>query len=216
LFYLLGFLNLAWNRAERPRWAYGAAHSGAGVGFGGVMKSSEDCFRSFGSIVADQEQFNLTAQTEADTRARLITRVLRDALDWPDANISREEYANPGFMDYVLSLQRRVIVVEAKKSGDSFSLPIDVSSAALFTLAGILRTVKNLTTYINQVQNYCFNNGIEYACVTNGLQWVIFRAVRTDGIHVGQGRVIVFKSLKDIRERFAEFWGLPSKQSAEK
>ena len=179
------------------------------------MKSSEDCFKLFESIVSDQGQFDLTLQTEADTRARLITRILRDALDWPDANISREEHANPGFMDYVLSLQRRVIVVEAKKSGDSFSLPLDVSTTAVFTLAGILRTVKNLYTYINQVQSYCFNNGIEYACVTNGLQWVILRAVRTDGIHLGQGRVIVFKSLKDISARFADFWSLLSKQSVE-
>jgi hypothetical protein len=79
------------------------------------MKSSEECFKSFESILADQGQFNFASQTESDTRARLITRILREALDWPDPNISREEHANPGFMDYVLSLQRRVIVVEAKK-----------------------------------------------------------------------------------------------------
>jgi hypothetical protein len=65
------------------------------------VKSSEDCFKSFELIVADQAQFNLAVQTEADTRARIITRILRDALDWPEPNISREEYANPGFMDYV-------------------------------------------------------------------------------------------------------------------
>jgi predicted type IV restriction endonuclease len=179
------------------------------------VKSSEDCFKSFESIVVEQAQFNLATQTEADTRARLITKVLRDALDWPEPNISREEYANPGFMDYVLSLQRRVLVVEAKKTGDSFSVPLDVSTSASFTLSGILRTVKNLNDYINQVLTYCFNNGIEYACVTNGLQWVVFRAVRTDGIHVGQGRVIVFKSLEDIKTRFAEFWALLSKQGVE-
>src|SRR6266404_153834 len=179
------------------------------------MKSSEECFKSFESIVAEQGQFNLALQTEADTRARLITRILRDALDWPDANVSREEHANPGFMDYVLSLQRTVLVVEAKKSGDTFELPLDVSTSAKFTLAGILRTVKNLNKYIGQVQIYSFNNRIEYACVTNGLQWVIFRAVRTDGIHIGQGRVVVFKSLKDILERFVEFWGLLAKQSVE-
>jgi energy-coupling factor transporter ATP-binding protein EcfA2 len=179
------------------------------------MKSSEECFKSFESIVADQAQFDLDLQTEADTRARLITRILREALDWPDANISHEEFAKPGFMDYVLSLQRRVIVVEAKKSGDSFNLPLDVSTAAVFTLAGILRTVKNLKDYVNQVLAYCFNNGIEYACVTNGPQWLVFRAVRTDGIHLGQGRVIVFKSLKDISERFIDFWSLLSKQGVE-
>lgn len=180
-----------------------------------TLRSSEECFTSFEGIVADQAQFRLDSQTEADTRARLISRILKEALDWPGANVSREEFANPGFMDYALSLQRRVIVIEAKKSGESFRLPGDVSVAPTFTLTGILRTVKNLHQYINQVQTYCFNNGIEYAAVTNGLQWVIFRAVRTDGIHIGQGRVVVFKSLEDIRERFADFWNLLAKQSVE-
>lgn len=179
------------------------------------MKSSDECFKSFETIVADQAQFNLETQTEADTRARLISRILREGLDWPDANISREEHANPGFMDYVLSLQRRTMVIEAKKSGDTFQLPQDVSTAPTFTLNGILRTVKNLQIYINQVQKYCFDNGIEFACVTNGPQWVIFRAVRTDGIHLSQGRVIAFKSLKDILDRFTEFWNLLAKRSVE-
>jgi hypothetical protein len=179
------------------------------------VRSSEECFKEFEKILSDQKQFNLQSQTEADTRARLIDRILRDALDWPDANISREEHANPGYMDYVLSLQRRVIVIEAKKSEDTFQLPNDISTSQVFTLTGILRTVKNLQEYINQVQRYCFNNGIEYAAVSNGLQWVIFRAVRTDGIHLGQGRVVVFKSLEDILGRFIEFWGLLSKQGVE-
>lgn len=179
------------------------------------MKSSEECFESFQSIVADQKQFNLDAQTEADTRARLISRIIREALDWPDANVSREEYATPGFMDYVLSLQRRVLVIEAKKTGDTFKLPHDISTSPSFTLGGILSTVKNLQSYITQAQTYSFRNGIEYAGVTNGLQWVIFKAVRTDGIHLAKGRVIVFKSLEDILSRFSDFWNLLSRQGVE-
>lgn len=179
------------------------------------MRTSDECFELFQKIVADQQQFNMDSQTEADTRARLISRVLEEALDWPDVNISREEYASPGFMDYVLSLQRRVIVIEAKKTGDTFQLPQDISTSSNFTLGGILKTVKHLEAYITQVQTYCFRNGIEYAAVTNGLQWVIFRAVRTDGIHLGKGTVIVFKSLEDICERFVDFWNLLSKQGVE-
>jgi hypothetical protein len=94
-------------------------------------------------------------------------------------------------------------------------LPPDVSTAHAFTLGGVLRTVKNLQEYITQVQTYCFNNGIEYAAISNGWQWVIFRAVRTDGIHVGRGRVVVFKSLEDIRDRFVAFWSLLSRASVE-
>jgi hypothetical protein len=172
------------------------------------MKSSEESFTAFLKLKAQMPQYDLISQTEADTRARLISRVLEDILDWPPENIFREEHAHPGFMDYVLSTQKRIAVVEAKKSADTFELPADVSTSAQFTLNGILRTVKNLEQYVVQVINYCFSNGIEFAIITNGLQWVIFRALRTDGIHFRQGNVVVFKSLDDIEARFIEFWSL--------
>ncbi len=179
------------------------------------MKSSEDSFKSFVQLKSDLSKYPLHTQTESDTRARLISRILGDVLDWPPENINREEQANPGFMDYVLITNRRVAVLEAKRSGDTFSLPPDVSTAANFTLNGILRTVRNLKQYIDQVSSYCFQNGIEYAIVSNGLQFVIFKAVRTDGIHIGQGRVIVFKDFDDIENRFLEFWSLLAKPNVE-
>ena len=91
----------------------------------------------------------------------------------------------------------------------------DITSGKPFTLNGILRRVKNLQGYIDQVTNYCFNNNIEYAIVSNGLQYVIFRAVRIDGIHIGRGRVKVFNGDEDLAERFVGFWELLSKSSVE-
>ena len=175
------------------------------------MKTSEECYSAFLRLREDLPTVRLQNQTEADTRARLIDRMLVEVLDWPNESMNREENARPGFMDYVLVLNRRVAVLEAKKSGDTFHLPSDIRSGKAFTLNGIIRKVANLQSYIDQVLGYCFNNGIEYAIVSNGLQYVIFRAVRVDGIHIGQGRVVVFSGIDDIEKRFLEFWELLSR-----
>jgi hypothetical protein len=179
------------------------------------MKSSEDCYRAFIQLKADLATYPVESQTEADTRARLIDRMLGEVLDWSGGQISREESAYPGFMDYVLILNRRIAVLEAKRSGDTFKLPADITSGKRFTLNGIIRRVRNLQLHIDQVLDYCFRNGIEYAIVSNGLQYVIFRAVRVDGIHIGQGHVVVFSGFDDIEQRFVDFWGLLSRQSIE-
>lgn len=179
------------------------------------MKSSEECLQAFLRLKGDLPKYPLDSETEADTRARLIDRVLAEVLDWPPENITREEHANPGYMDYVLVVSRRIAVLEAKKSGDTFHLPHDITSGKTFTLNGIIRKVANLQVHINQVTGYCFSNGIEYAVVSNGLQYVIFRAVRVDGIHVGRGRVLVFNGFEDIEERFVSFWELLSKSGVE-
>src|SRR5579864_1193987 len=178
-------------------------------------KTSEEAFQAFLALKGDLPKYDLSGQTEADTRARLITRLLTDVLDWQPEQINREEHAHPGYMDYVLLTNRRIAVVEAKRSGDVFHLPNDLSRVKNLRLAGVVRTVKNLQTHISQVFGYCSNNGIEYAVVTNGLQYVIFRAIRTDGIHIGQGRVIVFPSFDDIEQRFVEFWSLLARPNVE-
>jgi hypothetical protein len=179
------------------------------------MKSSEECYQAFLRVKQELHKYPLEKQTEADTRARLIDRILAEVLDWPPESILREEHAHPGFMDYVLLLNKRVAVLEAKKSGDTFQLPHDITSGKTFTVNGIISKVANLQQHINQVTHYCFNNGIEYAIVSNGLQYVIFRAVRIDGIHIGRGRVVIFNGVEDIEARFVEFWELLSKTSVE-
>jgi len=181
-----------------------------------TYKTSEEAFEAFNSLKADLPKYDLVGQTESDTRARLITRLLTDVLDWQPEHINREEHAHPGYMDYVLLTNRRIAVIEAKRSGDTFHLPTDLSRVKNLRLAGVVRTVKNLQTHISQVFAYCSNNGIEYAVVTNGLQYVIFRAIRTDGIHIGQGRVIVFLGFDDIEARFVEFWSLLARPNVEK
>jgi predicted type IV restriction endonuclease len=105
------------------------------------MKSSEECYQAFLRVKGDLHKYSLEKQTEADTRARLIDRILAEVLDWPPESILREEHAHPGFMDYVLMLNKRVAVLEAKKSGDTFQLPHDITSGKTFTVNGIITKV---------------------------------------------------------------------------
>ena len=180
------------------------------------MRTSEECFAAFLQLKAESAQYDMEFQTEADTRARIISRILHDVLDWPQQNVKREPYANPGYMDYVLFTNKPIAVIEAKRSGDTFKLPPDITTPGRsFLLGGILRLVKNLQEHIDQVAKYCLSNGIEYAIVSNGPQWVVFKALRTEGIHIAQGQVMVFSGFQDIERRFIEFWSLLSKSQVD-
>jgi DNA-binding HxlR family transcriptional regulator len=114
-------------------------------------------------------------------------------------------------MDYVISTQRKVLVVEAKKVGDTFTIPIESLKRRTYRVGGILRTSLNVKEHLDQVISYCAAAGIEYAVVTNGRQWLIFRGSRIDGGAVLDGQLIAFRDLEDIETNFVEFWNLLSK-----
>src|SRR5260370_40449487 len=71
--------------------------------------------------------------TEADTRAKIIDRVLTKVCGWPERAISREEHIpTRGYMDYVLSVaDQRLITVEAKRVGLPFVLPVGYRNQSL-------------------------------------------------------------------------------------
>jgi len=52
--------------------------------------------------------------SEADTRVKLIDRILTHACGWPESAILREKHVERGYIDYSLSVQtRRLVAVEA-------------------------------------------------------------------------------------------------------
>ena len=92
--------------------------------------------------------------SEADTRVKLIDRVLVQVLGWPEEAITREEHVDSGFIDYSLVVQsRRYVAVEAKKEGVAFTFP-ETSSKTL-KLSGPLLTDKAIKDAITQVRGYC-------------------------------------------------------------
>ncbi len=150
--------------------------------------------------------------TEADTRANVIDRILSEVLLWPSQEISREGHGTAGYMDYCLSVKgRRFVVVEAKKVGLPFVLPI-VKYQKSLSLSGTLLTAQEIKEAIEQVRGYCDEEGIRYAIATNGYAWIVFRAIRED-MPWRKGQAIIFPSLENIEENFTQFWNLLSYES---
>ena len=105
--------------------------------------------------------------SEADTRVKLIDRVLVQVLEWPEAAITRESHVDRGYIDYSLQLQtRRHIAVEAKREGVAFTFP--TTDHRSLKLSGALLTDKGIAEAVNQVRGYCDDAGIRYAIATNG------------------------------------------------
>jgi hypothetical protein len=149
--------------------------------------------------------------SEADTRIKLIDRVLKDVLGWPEASISREDHVNSGFIDYCLTVNLvPTLAVEAKRQDASFSLA-KKHAEDWYQLDGVLVQTKQIKDAIDQVRGYCDDHDppIRYAVATNGYTWIVFRAVRDD-IGWRKGRARVFASLEEVAENFTPFWNLLS------
>jgi hypothetical protein len=146
------------------------------------------------------------AISEADTRAKLIDRILTQVCLWPEPSISREDHVDRGYIDYSLVIRNRsYVAVEAKREGIPFPSP-ETSSRSL-KLSGALLTDKTVSEAILQVRGYCDDSGIRYAIATNGYARIVFRAIRED-IAWREGYARVFPSLEYIESRFVELWNL--------
>ncbi|WP_336779101.1 hypothetical protein [Pantoea sp. USHLN256] len=118
-------------------------------------------------------------ENEAETRHKIIDFILHDYLSWPRNRVSVEEYIAPGFADYVLKKtnDEDLLFIEAKKTGVFFELPLahsDEETSCYISIAKLLSN-ENIRSAMNQVRRYCFDTGCEYACITNGLEWIFFK-----------------------------------------
>lgn len=116
---------------------------------------------------------------EADTRHKIIDTILHDFLAWPKNRVSVEEFVRPGFADYILKKPNGddLLFIEAKKDGFFFTLPIPPTKDETYAYISIekLITDNNIKEAMNQVRLYCFNTGCEFACITNGAEWIFFK-----------------------------------------
>ncbi|ELQ3329672.1 TPA: type I restriction enzyme HsdR N-terminal domain-containing protein [Pseudomonas aeruginosa] len=116
---------------------------------------------------------------EAETRHKIIDFIIHDFLNWPKNRVSVEEYISPGFADYVLKKNNGddLLFIEAKRAGVFFELPIANSPTEKSSYISIrkLTSDPNIKAAMEQVRTYCFDTGCEYACITNGLEWIFFK-----------------------------------------
>ncbi len=148
--------------------------------------------------------------SEADTRAKIIDKVLTAVLGWPEQVIQRERHVHKGYLDYELEVNNKpLITVEAKKVGTPFVFPISERVQKSLKLSGSILTIPEINEAISQVRTYCDDAGIRYAVATNGYAWIIFRAIR-ENIGWRQGNALAFPSLEYIIKNFTLFWNLLS------
>lgn len=124
------------------------------------------------------ELFSNRDMNEANTRHQIIDKVIHELLSWPQESVLCEEYINPGFADYILTNgNKKALIIEAKKEGEFFTIPNSFNSKALYEYIKIenLLTDDSIKAAIQQVQIYCVTEGIPFACITNGHEWIFFK-----------------------------------------
>lgn len=138
--------------------------------------SQNDILDSLDELVAMSED---RSKNEAETRHKIIDFILHDYLSWPKNRVSVEEYIAPGFADYVLKKPNddALLFIEAKKEGAYFELPLSHSATEVCCYVSIskLTSNANIAGAIAQVRAYCMDMGCEYACITNGHEWIFFK-----------------------------------------
>ena len=150
--------------------------------------------------------------TEADTRALIIDPLLRH-LGWGFSDIKREPYAGwadaRGFIDYLLMQSGRpLMVLEAKKTGRTFSLPQTLTNQRITTYRKIRASASpTLVEALDQCLHYAQHTGAIYACATNGADWVFFKPSHSFRA-LPDARVIVFNGIDQIVKRVDEFFEL--------
>ncbi|MGE3597677.1 MAG: hypothetical protein AB7N70_19170 [Dehalococcoidia bacterium] len=148
---------------------------------------------------------NPGARNEATTRLHLIDRLLIDVLGWPRELVEAERHFRGEYSDYELGGDRKLGLLEAKREGLAFELPIgfDRPECRLRTLADL---EGDAFAAVNQAMEYAQSRGIAVAAVANGTQLVVFIASRQDGVPPEDGMCLVFPSLEAMQERFKRVW----------
>ncbi|HEX4055303.1 MAG TPA: hypothetical protein VHX86_13650 [Tepidisphaeraceae bacterium] len=174
---------------------------------------NQDALDKYKAILNDNPDLAIHRgrQTEADTRANVLDRLIHDVLEWPRRPdvVTREPFANPGFIDYQFFHGRPLLLLEAKRAGITFSFPYRKQPRRILRIETGLLTDAKLSDAVNQVQGYCNNTGCRFAVATNGYSFIFFRAI-TEGSAWKSGVARVFYDPGDIETNFTEFWNLLS------
>jgi len=143
---------------------------------------------------------------EATTRFRYINHLLLNCLGWSPESVICEEHQAGDYLDYVLGSPERLAVVEAKREGRHFELPIGTAGSRQVAISTIIEQSRENKDAVHQVLQYSLMGGIPVAALCNGHQLVMFLGSRQDGTPPLEGKAIVFHSLEDMAVNFSDFW----------
>jgi hypothetical protein len=145
------------------------------------------------------------SRNEATTRLHLIDELLVSVLGWPKADVTAEKSHEGVYADYSLGRPAVRAIIEAKREGTHFELPVGVNAGVskLETVTGGHATIADAA---RQVLRYCQDRGVPIAVFTNGHQIVAFITNRGDGVPPLNGRALVFDSLEAMHGGFQLLW----------
>ena len=165
-------------------------------------------------ILEIAKKLDLSSANEAETRLKVIDRVLFEVLKWTHEDISVEQRVSEDgkttFADYKVKTASTAFIIEAKKIGESFETQqfdcrLKLNNNHLVGAFG---------DAIIQARDYCRKLSIQFAVVTNGSQWVIFPANRTDQVAFNSSYAIVFNSLESaLKTDYTDFYDLLSRKA---
>lgn len=163
-------------------------------------------------LLAQHENLVLSDANEATTRLKLIDRILFELLGWSHDDVSVEERVSEDgsttFADYIVRTAGSAFLIEAKKVGTTF---VDVPNVRRRRLTGALLEGPTGNAIV-QARDYCRKKSIAFAVVTNGAQWIVFPATRTDQVTFADSSAVIFNSLKSaLVDDHAEFLHLLSR-----
>jgi len=153
-------------------------------------------------------------RNEATTRLHIIDTLFTTCLGWDKSMIVLEQQFDGEYADYVFNISRPILIVEAKKEGDYYTLPVGFTQVD-YSLKTLYDDNKNLKKAVDQVARYCQTRGVQYAAISNGHQIIVFLATRTDGISPLEGRALAFPSLEHMYEHFIVLWNSLSPKALE-
>ena len=117
---------------------------------------------------------------------------------------SVENHDDGRYADYVLEELQPTLLVEAKRSGETFDLPDGMPRVG--KLRSFFAAAQDLEPAVNQALGYALERGMPFAAVTNGRQIVAFVASRQDGVKPLDGRALAFASPQEIVDDFRVVW----------
>jgi hypothetical protein len=155
---------------------------------------------------------DVTEQTrnEATTRLHLIDRLLFECLGWNREDCRAEERINGQYIDYALYCPGCLFIVEAKREGVYFELPVGTDNV-MYNITFFSRRAKGVGSAIKQAIGYCQSHGVAYGAVCNGHQLIAFIGSRSDGCPPLEGKALVFDSLESMERNFLIAWQCLSK-----
>ena len=140
----------------------------------------------------------------------MIDELLCKVFCWERNESFLEHSEGRTYTDYELG-SPRIAIIEAKKEGVTFDLPIQAKPTLKKAIKSIFISSAEAKEAIEQASAYCQSRGVPIAIVSNGHQFIAFIASRTDGLSVYDSNAFVLESLNHLRENFALAWKLLSK-----